>query len=160
MVAAKGSPFKVHLTTNQQEAVAGASYVTTQLRVGWMQARREDEYLGRRHGLIGQETTGVGGMAKALRTIPVVLNIARDMNELAPDSYWTTPSRLKGATNRAFFASDSRNASHRAKTALVEGERVISYGDLLAQHMAVTMAFCVVLTIIGYFFLRTREIAA
>ncbi|MEJ2749647.1 MAG: 6-phospho-beta-glucosidase [Anaerolineae bacterium] len=83
MVAAKGSPFQVHLTTNQQEAIAGASYVTTQLRVGWMQARREDEYLGRRHDLIGQETTGIGGMAKALRTIPVILGIAEDMARLA-----------------------------------------------------------------------------
>ena len=83
MVAAKGSPFRVHLTTDQRQAVRGASYVITQLRVGWMQARREDEYLGRRHGLIGQETTGVGGMAKALRTIPVILDIADDMRELA-----------------------------------------------------------------------------
>jgi 6-phospho-beta-glucosidase len=83
MVAAKGAPFSVRLTTSQREAVAGASYVTTQLRVGWMQARRKDEYLGRRHGLIGQETTGIGGMAKALRTIPVILSIARDMQELA-----------------------------------------------------------------------------
>lgn len=83
MVAAKGSPFQVHLTTDQREAIDGSSYVTTQLRVGWMQARREDEYLGRRHGLIGQETTGIGGMAKALRTIPVILGIARDMVKLA-----------------------------------------------------------------------------
>lgn len=83
MVAAKGSPYEVHLTTNQREAVAGASYVTTQLRVGWMQARREDEYLGRRHGLIGQETTGIGGMAKALRTIPVLLRVAADMQAVA-----------------------------------------------------------------------------
>jgi len=83
MVAAKGAPFTVRLTTDQQEAIRDAAYVTTQLRVGWMQARREDEYLGRRHGLIGQETTGIGGMAKALRTIPVILSIARDMQELA-----------------------------------------------------------------------------
>lgn len=83
MVAAKGAPFQVHLTTNQQEAVANADYVTTQLRVGWMQARREDEYLGLRHGLIGQETTGVGGMAKALRTIPVILRLAQDMKAYA-----------------------------------------------------------------------------
>ncbi|CAG0984506.1 partial putative 6-phospho-beta-glucosidase, partial [Anaerolineae bacterium] len=54
MVKATGAPFEVHLTTDQREAVRGANYVTTQLRVGWMQARREDEYLGRRHGLIGQ----------------------------------------------------------------------------------------------------------
>ncbi|MCK6625321.1 MAG: 6-phospho-beta-glucosidase [Anaerolineae bacterium] len=83
MVEAKGAPFSVHLTTDQRQAVAGASYVTTQLRVGGMQARREDEYLGHRHGLIGQETTGVGGMAKALRTIPVILKIAADIRDLA-----------------------------------------------------------------------------
>src|SRR5689334_15823167 len=83
MVEAKGSPFKVILSTNQREAVKDASYVTTQLRVGQMEARRRDEYLGLRHGLIGQETTGVGGMGKALRTIPVILKIAKDMQELA-----------------------------------------------------------------------------
>ena len=83
MVTAKGSPFKVVLTTNQREAVTGATYVTTQLRVGQMEARKNDEYLGLRHGLIGQETTGVGGMAKAMRTIPVILKIAQDMQELS-----------------------------------------------------------------------------
>ncbi len=97
MVAAAGAPFKVVLTTDQREAIRGASYVTTQLRVGGMQARREDEYLGKRHGLIGQETTGVGGMAKALRTIPVILSIARDMAELAPGAplvNFTNPAGL------------------------------------------------------------------
>ena len=83
MVEAKGAPFKVVLTTNQRDAVKDASYVTTQLRVGQMEARRKDEYLGLRHGLIGQETTGVGGMAKAMRTIPVVLKIASDMRDLS-----------------------------------------------------------------------------
>jgi 6-phospho-beta-glucosidase len=83
-VAAQGNPFAVRLTTERREALQAASYVITQLRVGGMQARREDEYLGRRHGLIGQETTGVGGMAKALRTIPVILEVAREMKALAP----------------------------------------------------------------------------
>lgn len=83
MVEAKGSPFKVVLTTDQRAAVKDADYVTTQLRVGHMEARKRDEYLGLRHGLIGQETTGVGGMGKALRTIPVILNIAKDMRELS-----------------------------------------------------------------------------
>jgi 6-phospho-beta-glucosidase len=62
-----------------------------------MEARRADEYLGKRHGLIGQETTGVGGMAKALRTIPVILDIARDMRELAPGALlvnFTNPAGL------------------------------------------------------------------
>jgi 6-phospho-beta-glucosidase len=83
MVEAKGTPFKVILSTNQRESVKDADYVTTQLRVGHMEARRRDEYLGLRHGLIGQETTGIGGMGKALRTIPVVLKIAQDIKEVA-----------------------------------------------------------------------------
>lgn len=97
MVRARGAPFEVFLTRDRRQAVNGARYVITQLRVGWMQARREDEYLGRRYGLIGQETTGVGGMAKALRTIPVILDIARDMQELAPGALlvnFTNPSGL------------------------------------------------------------------
>jgi 6-phospho-beta-glucosidase len=97
MAAAKGSPFKVTLSLNQREAITGASYVVTQLRVGMMPARRGDEYLGQRHGLIGQETTGVGGMAKALRTIPVILGIAKDIQETAPGARlanFTNPSGL------------------------------------------------------------------
>jgi 6-phospho-beta-glucosidase len=83
IVEAQGAPFKVFLSTDRQASIKDAAYVTTQLRVGQMEARRNDEYLGRRHGLIGQETTGVGGMAKALRTIPVILDIAREMKTLA-----------------------------------------------------------------------------
>ncbi len=98
MVQAKGEPFKVVLTGDQKAAVQNASYVITQLRVGQMPARVADEYLGLRHGLIGQETTGVGGMAKALRTIPVVLQIAADMRELgAPGALlanFTNPAGL------------------------------------------------------------------
>jgi 6-phospho-beta-glucosidase len=97
MVKASGGPFAVNLTTDRREAVKGASYVITQLRVGGMQARREDEYLGRRHGLIGQETTGVGGIAKALRTIPVILGIAGEMREVAPGALlvnFTNPAGL------------------------------------------------------------------
>jgi 6-phospho-beta-glucosidase len=97
MVEARGSPFEVILSTNQREAISGASYIITQLRVGMMAARRSDEYLGKRYGLIGQETTGVGGMAKALRTIPVILRIASDMHEVAPNALlvnFTNPAGL------------------------------------------------------------------
>jgi 6-phospho-beta-glucosidase len=97
MVASKGNPFKVILTLDQKVAVEGASYVLTQLRVGQMAARRADEYLGRRHGLVGQETTGIGGMGKALRTIPVILEIAADMRASAPGGLlvnFTNPSGL------------------------------------------------------------------
>jgi 6-phospho-beta-glucosidase len=97
MVEARGKPFEVVLSGDQKAAVEGASYVTTQMRVGQMEARRNDEYLGKRHGLIGQETTGVGGMAKALRTIPVIMSIANDMQVLAPGALlvnFTNPAGL------------------------------------------------------------------
>jgi 6-phospho-beta-glucosidase len=97
IVEARGNPFSIILTQDQRAAVQGASYVITQLRVGQMPARVADEYLGLRHGLIGQETTGVGGMAKALRTIPVILQIAADMRELAPGALlanFTNPAGL------------------------------------------------------------------
>ncbi|MBN1145926.1 MAG: 6-phospho-beta-glucosidase [Anaerolineales bacterium] len=84
MVAAAGAPFEVVLSDERRAAIQGASYVIAQLRVGQMAARRQDEYLGKRHGLVGQETTGVGGFAKALRTIPVLLGVASEMQELAP----------------------------------------------------------------------------
>jgi 6-phospho-beta-glucosidase len=103
MVKARGEPFKVVLSLDQREAIAGASYVITQLRVGMMPARRGDEYLGRRHGLIGQETTGVGGMAKALRTIPVILDIARDIRESAPGAL------LANFTNPAGLVTEALN---------------------------------------------------
>jgi 6-phospho-beta-glucosidase len=99
-----GSPFKVILSTDQRESVRGAAYVTTQLRVGKMPARVADEYLGRRHGLIGQETTGVGGMAKALRTIPVLLNLARDMHEVsAPGALLVNFTNPSGLVTEALF---------------------------------------------------------
>ncbi|HNO93563.1 MAG TPA: 6-phospho-beta-glucosidase [Anaerolineales bacterium] len=143
MVRAKGEPFKVILSTSQKEAIAGASYVTTQLRVGMMPARRGDEYLGLRHGLIGQETTGVGGMAKALRTIPVILSIANDMRETAPGALlanFTNPAGLvTEALNR--YASDVLsvgvcNVGITTKMEILEGLEKVT-GNKIEDHRAV-----------------------
>jgi 6-phospho-beta-glucosidase len=101
MVEAHGAPFKVVLSQDQRQSIQGASYVITQFRVGMMPARIGDEYLGKRHGLIGQETTGVGGMAKALRTIPVLLKIASDMQELAPGALLVNFSNPSGLNTEA-----------------------------------------------------------
>ena len=128
MVAAKNAPFTVHLTQDRRKAIAGASYVITQLRVGGMEARREDEYLGRRHGLVGQETTGVGGMCKALRTIPVILAIAQDMRELAPDALlvnFTNPAGLvtEAVTRHVpeITAVGVCNVPYNARMSILEG---------------------------------------
>jgi len=97
MVERNGNPFELHLTTKRREALPGADYVVTQIRVGGMAARIKDEKIPLRHGVIGQETTGPGGFAKALRTVPVILDICRDMEELAPGSWlvnFTNPSGM------------------------------------------------------------------
>lgn len=75
---------RIESTTNLHAALEGARFVITQIRVGGMPARIADEKLGRRHGIIGQETTGVGGFACALRTIPRVLDVAHAMEEVCP----------------------------------------------------------------------------
>ncbi|WP_114193050.1 6-phospho-beta-glucosidase [Edaphovirga cremea] len=79
------------------DAIRGARFVLTQLRVGQLPARAADERLGLKYGLIGQETTGVGGFAKALRTIPVLLEIAHKVETLAPDAWiinFTNPAGM------------------------------------------------------------------
>jgi 6-phospho-beta-glucosidase len=103
IVKKQGNPFDVRLTTNRRQAIRDSSYVITQFRVGGMAARRADEYLGQRHGLIGQETTGVGGMAKALRTIPIILEIAREITELAPLAFLANFTNPAGLLTEALF---------------------------------------------------------
>lgn len=103
MAKRHGGPFTVYPTDNLREAVHGARYVITQLRVGHMQARIADEKLGLRHDLIGQETTGVGGFACALRTIPRVLDIARTMEEVAPDGFLINFTNPSGIVTEALF---------------------------------------------------------
>ncbi len=97
MVHKSGLPIRVELTLDRREAIAGAYFVTTQMRVGLLAARRSDEHIPIAHGIIGQETTGPGGMLKALRTIPVILDICRDIEELAPNAWllnFTNPAGM------------------------------------------------------------------
>jgi len=85
-------------TTDRAAAVSDASFVLVQLRVGGMAARLRDETIPLSFGCIGQETTGPGGFAKALRTVPVVLDIAADTRRLGAPGAWlldfTNPSGL------------------------------------------------------------------
>jgi 6-phospho-beta-glucosidase len=92
-----GGDVTVRWGTDRVDGVAGARFVVSQLRVGGMAARERDEQLGREFGLIGQETVGVGGIANALRTIPVALDIAADVAAHAPDATllnFTNPAGL------------------------------------------------------------------
>ena len=89
--------FKIFTTLDRREAIKDASFVTTQLRVGLLDARIRDERIPLSYGMIGQETNGAGGFAKALRTIPVIFDICKDIKELAPNAYlinFTNPSGI------------------------------------------------------------------
>ncbi|SHJ16533.1 6-phospho-beta-glucosidase [Clostridium amylolyticum] len=97
MIEKSGADIKVHLTLDRREALKDADFVTTQFRVGLMEARIRDEKIPLRYNLIGQETTGAGGFAKAQRTIPVILDICKDMEELCPKAWlinFTNPSGI------------------------------------------------------------------
>jgi len=85
------------LTGVLDEALRGADFVVTQMRVGKLPARHLDETIPLKHGLIGQETTGIGGFFKALRTIPVMANVCARMEAVCPDAWlinFTNPSGI------------------------------------------------------------------
>ena len=88
MLAAAGYDGELVVTDELERALDGASFVLIQLRVGGQAARLTDETIPLACGCIGQETTGAGGLGKALRTLPVVLEIAERASELAADDAW------------------------------------------------------------------------
>lgn len=97
MWEASGYPCKVHLTLDRREALKDADFVTTQFRVGLLDARIKDETIPFSHGILGQETNGAGAMLKAFRTIPVILDIVEEMKELCPNAWlinFTNPSGM------------------------------------------------------------------
>ncbi|MDA8345565.1 MAG: 6-phospho-beta-glucosidase [Thermaerobacter sp.] len=84
-------------TENRPEAIEGAAFVLNQFRVGLLRMRELDERLPLRHGVVGQETTGPGGFANAMRTIPVVREIAEEVERRAPSAWllnFTNPAGL------------------------------------------------------------------
>lgn len=88
-------------TTSRREAFTGADFVSTQIRVGGNKARINDEKIPLKYGLIGQETTGAGGMFNAFRTIPVMVEIAKDVEKYCPDAWIINYSNPTGLVTEA-----------------------------------------------------------
>ncbi|WP_328686177.1 family 4 glycosyl hydrolase [Streptomyces sp. NBC_00343] len=110
ILARHGFPGRLTTTTDLAAAVDGAAAVLVQLRVGGQAARLVDETLPNRFGLLGQETTGPGGFAKALRTVPVVLDIAAEVRRRAEPGAWIVDfTNPVGIVTRALL-----DAGHRA----------------------------------------------
>jgi len=109
MLERQGYRGRLTLTGDLDRALDGADFVLVQIRVGGQAARLRDETLPLACGCIGQETTGAGGLAKALRTVPVVLEIAERTRELAPDAWIVDFTNPVGIVTRSLL-----DAGHRA----------------------------------------------
>ncbi|MFD1334799.1 6-phospho-beta-glucosidase [Oceanobacillus iheyensis] len=97
MVKKANVPINIHLTLDRKQALKDADFVTTQFRVGQLEARAKDERIPLKYGVIGQETNGPGGLFKGLRTIPVILDIVKDMEEQCPNAWlinFTNPAGM------------------------------------------------------------------
>jgi 6-phospho-beta-glucosidase len=94
---------QVTLSDDRPAAVEGASFVLSSMRVGQMPARIRDEKIPLKYGVIGQETTGPGGTLKAWRTIPVTLDIARDMARYAPEAWYVNFTNPSGIITEAIL---------------------------------------------------------
>ncbi len=101
MIVKAGAGIKVYTTLDREKALYGADYVNTQIRVGQIAARVLDEAIPLEHGLIGQETNGAGGLFKALRTVPVILDISEEMARLCPDAWMFNFSNPVGVVTEA-----------------------------------------------------------
>lgn len=101
MIEKSGYDINLHLTLDRREALKDADFVTTQIRVGQIDARIKDERIPLELGLLGQETNGAGGMFKALRTVPVILDIIKDMEELCPEAWLINFSNPAGMITEA-----------------------------------------------------------
>jgi len=112
MVERAGAAIEVRTSLDRRRALEGADFVTAQIRVGGMAGRIADERIPLSHGMIGQETNGAGGLFLGLRTIPVILDIAADIESLCPGAWFinfsnpsgmVTEAVLRYSTNRRFI---------------------------------------------------------
>jgi 6-phospho-beta-glucosidase len=106
--AKQGHPARVSTTADLDAGVSDATVVLLQLRVGGQAARHGDETWPLECGCVGQETTGAGGLAMAMRTIPVVLDIADRVRRLSPDAWIVDFTNPVGIVTRALLSHGHR----------------------------------------------------
>jgi 6-phospho-beta-glucosidase len=109
LMASSVEGLTVETTTDLEAALIGADYVLNQVRVGGLDARAYDETFPHRWGIPGEETVGPGGAANALRSVPVVLALARVLERVAPDALLLTFSNPSSVVQRAISTSTRLN---------------------------------------------------
>ncbi len=147
MIRRAGREVTVRQGTELAPLLEGVDFVVSQVRVGGMAARHIDETIPVRHGIVGQETTGPGGMFKALRTIPVMLEIARTVERVAPEAFilnYTNPSGI--------IAEAVRRHTGAKLLGLCSGISGLQtkIGELLGERWPTLRTYCVGLNHLGF----------
>lgn len=147
MVKKAKVPMEINLTLDRRKALKDADFVTTQFRVGQLDARVKDERIPAKYNMLGQETLGAGGVFKALRTVPVIFDIIKDIKELCENAWLINFTNPAGIVSEAVFRYSDFNkfigvcnvpinlTNHFAKTLDVKVKDLIPYFGGL-NHMS------------------------
>ena len=142
MVKKAGVPMEIHISYDRREALVDADFVTTQMRVGLLDARVKDERIPLSHGVIGQETNGAGGMFKAFRTIPVILEIEKDIAKLCPDAWLINFTNPAGMVTEALNRYGARqNGKYIGLCNVPIGMEMAAAKVLNVEHKDLNMTF-------------------
>lgn len=107
MVKQAGVPIAIYKSLDRREALQGADFITTQFRVGQLKAREQDERIPLSMGYLGQETNGAGGLFKGLRTLPVIFDIVKDVEEICPQAWVINFTNPAGMVTEAVYRHTS-----------------------------------------------------
>ncbi|MEW9555510.1 6-phospho-beta-glucosidase [Nonomuraea sp. NPDC050783] len=124
------SDVRVTMTTDVREAFEGADFVVTTVRVGGDAARVTDERIAARHGVLGQETTGPGGFAMALRSIPVILRYAELLAERSPRAWLFNFTNPAGLVTQAL-----RDAGHERTVGICDSANLAQHAVAAAHRL-------------------------
>jgi 6-phospho-beta-glucosidase len=136
----KGADFSIAFFAELEPALEGADVVLSSIRVGGMAARARDERIAIEHGLAGQETTGPGGAAMALRTVPVTLAQARVAERIAPDAWFISFTNPAGLITQALAQNTTLRVIGICDTPIELFHRIawafgLPYPDLQFDHV-------------------------
>ncbi len=131
----EGNPFQISLTTDARSALEGADFVITTIRVGDDYARVLDERVALRHGILGQETTGAGGFAMALRSIPAILGYAQLLKQMNPYAWILNFTNPAGMVTQALRDQGFERTIGICDSANSAQKSVANWHGILANEM-------------------------
>lgn len=135
MLRRADKPFVIETTTSRQDAFAGADTIITSIRVGGLAGRIVDEEVPLAEGVIGQETTGPGGWAMALRTIPVLIDLIAHARRVAPEAWIVNFTNPAGLITQALTTAGVQEVVGICDSPPALGRKVAAYLNVPEEHL-------------------------